>query len=98
MSKLRSLPNSARSLDEGSIHSGVGHIHGTEVKKIPERVHCSTESDTWHPPGPGCSLTRIKFPWAHEPRIWRFKPITKVIPLARLIFLIYTYLSEIGMV
>ena len=52
MSKLRSLPNSARSLDEDSIHSAVGHIHGTEVKKTPEHIHCSTESDTWHPPTP----------------------------------------------
>src|SRR5260370_37247248 len=53
------------------------HVHDTEVKKTPEHIQCSIGSDTWHPPAPGCSLTRIKFPWAHEPRIWQFKPITK---------------------
>src|SRR5260370_38612842 len=53
------------------------HEHDTEVKKTPEHIQCSIGSDTWHPPTPGCSLTRIKFPWAHKPRIWQFKPITK---------------------
>jgi len=33
MSKSRSLPNSARSLDENSIYSGVGHTYMTRKSK-----------------------------------------------------------------